>query len=106
MDGERVKRTIECRIEMNIKERVIHVNRLRPLLRPDTTNEHSEGQWSPPLFQYYCDDHPAPDPQAAPQSGQPVTTRSGRVVRPVDYYDHIHTHFFMHMHNTDCKCLF
>jgi len=85
-----LKGPLNVRIEMNSKERVVHVNRLRPLLRPDTTSEHPEGQWSPPLFQYYCNDHPAPDPQpeppAAPQSGQPVTTRSGRVVRPVDYY--------------------
>ena len=77
---------------MNNKERIVHVNRLRPLLRPDRSSVHSEGLWSPPLFQYYCDDHQAPAPQqepsAAPQSGQRVTTRSGRVVRPVDYYAH------------------
>jgi len=23
----------------------------------------------------------------------------------MDIIDHTHTHFFMHMHNTDCKCL-
>ena len=76
---------------MNNKEQIVHVNRLRPLLRPDLTSEHnSGGQWSPPLFEYYCDDHQASVPQweppVAPQSGQPVTTRSERVVRPVDYY--------------------
>ena len=85
-----LKGPLNIRIEMNNKERIIHVNRLRPLLRPDLTSDHSGGQWSPPLFEYYCDDHPASAPQreppAAPQSGQPVTTRSGRVVRPVDYY--------------------
>jgi len=84
------KGPLSVRIVKNSKERVVHVNRLRPLLRPDISSEHSEGQWSPPLFQYYCDDHLASNPQseppAAPQSGQPVTTRSGRVVRPVDYY--------------------
>ena len=79
---------------MNNKERVVHVNRVRPLLRPDLRTECLDGQWSPPLFQHYCDDNPAlatcncDEPPAAPQSGQPITstTRSGRVVRPVDYY--------------------
>jgi len=74
---------------MDNKERVVHVNQVRPLLRPNSQTECSEpvGQWSPPLFR---DDHPAPathdEPPAAPQSGPPVTIRSGRVVRPVDYY--------------------
>ena len=85
-----LKGPLNVRIEMNGKERVVHVNRLRPLLRPDVRSKNSEGQWGPPLFQYYCDDRPASAPRqespAAPQSGQPVTTRSGRVVRPVDYY--------------------
>ena len=81
--------TPEYKIRMNDKERVIRVN---TLLRPDQRTECSEpeGQWCPPMFQYYYDDNPAPatrdEPPAAPQSGQPVTTRSGRVVRPIDYY--------------------
>jgi len=76
-----VKGPLNVRTVMNSKERVVHVNRLRPLLRPDISGEHSEGQWGPPLFQYYCDDHPASNPQpelpAAPQSEQPVTIRRG-----------------------------
>ena len=66
------------KIRMNNKERVIHVNRERPLLKPDLRVGCSEEQWSPPLFQY-CDESPAPatrdKPPAPPQSGRPVTTR-------------------------------
>ena len=88
------KGPLNVKIKMDNKERVVHVNRVRPLLRPDSRTECCEpvGQWSPPLFQYYCDDHPAPairyESPAAPQPGPPITTRSGRVVRPVDYYGH------------------
>ena len=86
------KGPLNVKISMNNKERVVHINRVRPLLRPDLRTKYSEpeGQWSPPLFQYFCDDNPAPtppdDPPAVPQSAPPVTTRSGRVVRPVDRY--------------------
>jgi len=83
---------LNVRIQRNNKIHIVHVNRLRPLLRPDLGNEHCESgeQWSPPLFEYHCNDHPEPAPQwespAAPQSGLPVTTRSGRVVKPVEYF--------------------
>jgi len=86
------KGPLNVKIQMNNKEQVVHVNRIRPLLRPDLGTERSkpDEQWSPSLFQYYCDDVPASaiqdEPQAVPQSGPPVTTRSGRVVRPVDRY--------------------
>ena len=88
------KGPLNVKIKMDNKERVVHVNRVRPLLRPDSRTEFCEpvGQWSPPLFQYYCDDHSAPairdESPAAPQPGPPITTRSGIVVRPVDYYGH------------------
>jgi len=86
------KGPLNVKISMNNKEQVVHVNRLRPLLRADLGSECSKAdeQWSPPLFQYYCDDSPAlatqDEPPAVPQSGPPVTTRSGRVVRPVERY--------------------
>jgi len=73
----------------NDKERVAHVNRLRPPLRSCVEEQCSNdvGEWSPPLFQYHCEDKPAPappdEPPTPPQSEQTVTTRSGRIVRPV-----------------------
>ena len=85
------KGPLNAKIRMNNQQRVVHVNRVRPLLRPDPRTESSvpEEQWCPSLFQYHCDENPAPathdEPPAAPQSVPPITTRNGRVVRPVNY---------------------
>ena len=51
------------RVEINSKEKTVHVNRLKPLLGPDLSGAHSEGQWSPPLFH---GDHMAPVLQQKP----------------------------------------
>jgi len=80
------KGPLNVKISMNNKEQIVHVNRVRPLLRADLGTERpkADEQWSPPLFQYYCDESPAPatqdEPPAVPQSGPT------RVVRPVERY--------------------
>ena len=86
-----LKGPLTIKIKMDNKERLVHVNRVRPLLRADQTPTTSAvpGRWSPPLFQYYHEDPPEPvAPNESPPSlpGCPLTTRSGRVVKPVDYY--------------------
>ena len=86
-----LKGPLMVKIKMNNKEWLVHVNRVRPLLRADQTPTTSAvpGRWSPPLFQYYHKDPPEPvAPNESPPSlpGCPMTTRSGRVVKPVDYY--------------------
>ena len=91
-----VKGPLTVKIKMDNKERVVHVNRVRPLLRADQTTESSEisGRWSPPLFQHYYEDRPEPatcDELPPPtQPEHPLTTRTGRIVKPVDYYGFRH----------------
>ena len=59
------------KINIDDKERVVHVNRVRPLLRADQTITTfvAPGRWSPPLFQYYDEDPPKPaTPDESPPS--------------------------------------
>jgi len=84
-------RVREFKVSSNVTnnmEKIIHINRLRPLLRPDIRHKHSEGQQNPSLFQYVCEDlctstYTSTD---TPQSVQPVTTKSGHIFRLFDYY--------------------
>jgi len=78
------------RVKMGTREQVVHMNRIRPLLLEDTSPPETL-TWKPPLFTQ--DDEP---PEEETDSDSPAnsnvnpplerTTRSGRVVRPVDYY--------------------
>lgn len=87
-----VKGPLNVKIKMDNKERVVHVNRVRPLLRAEQTTDGSviSERWSPPLFQHLCEDCPESDNceelPPPPQSERPLTTRAGRIVKPVDYY--------------------
>lgn len=78
------------KVKMGAREQVVHVNRIRPLLQESTSVAESH-VWTPPLFTHTessetdeaaVDDCGAPADDAPP----PQTTRSGRVIRPVDYY--------------------
>ena len=83
---QRYENLATLRLKKGEKEQVVHINRVRPLLEEDTKNKEIAG-WSPPLLQE--------DPSEAPVSLYSVdddsiqqlpTTRSGHVIRPVDYY--------------------
>ena len=87
-----VKGPLNVRIIMDDKERLVHVNGVRPLLRAEQTTDGSiiSERWSPPLFQHLREDCPEsanreelPPPS---QSEHPLITRAGRIVKPVDYY--------------------
>ena len=77
---------------MDSKDWVVHVNRVRPLWRAEQITNGSviSERWSPPLFQHLCEDYPEPanceELPPSPQSKCHLTTRAGRIVKPVDYY--------------------
>ena len=68
------------RIQKDGKEQVVHVNRVRPFLEEDM-NPLPSSTWNPPLFQNDFD-----DPFQNDDSVSLPRSRSGRVIRPVDYY--------------------
>ena len=100
---------------MGITERAVHINRVRPLLT-DKFKNHTEpvtADWTPPLFNHEAEPEAITSessselqegptegqasspvvPEAAPSHVNPsqgtvVTTRRGRVVKPVQYYGH------------------
>ena len=69
------------RIKKDNKEQVVHINRVRPFLEEDMDNVPSSN-WSPPLFQNDSHDELLQHDDQLPRS------RSGRTIRPVDYYGH------------------
>ena len=86
-----LKGPLTVKIRMNNKEQIVHVNRVRPLLRPDPTiAPEIPERWDPPLFHHHDEDFPEPVISSEPSPSQPDheyrTTRSGRIVKPVDYY--------------------
>ena len=68
------------RIMKNNKEQVVHIIRVRPFLEEDDMDTMPSPKWSPPLFQNDVHDEPPHHDVQLPQS------RSGRIIRPVDYY--------------------
>ena len=83
-------------LRMGTAERIVHINRVSPLLMKDTQNPVAEQDWTPPLFIHEnAVDQPRPrcadpEPERPPsvlihhQSTGPhpvITTRSSRVVR-------------------------
>lgn len=82
-------------LKLGSTERAVHINRVRPLLAEDTAGSPVLTDWSPPLFSHEeClpPQPPSHQVQPAPNLPQahvpplPVTTRSGRIVRPVQRY--------------------
>ena len=77
------------RVKKDAREQVVHINRIRPLLQEDFSIEECQ-TWSPPLFTHtdstegVAVDDDCSDVQDAPPPTR--TTRSGRVIRPVDFY--------------------
>ena len=89
-------------LRMGSAERKVHINRVRPLLMKDTQSPVVEQDWTPPLFTY---EHTQEQPQTANTDFEPdrlpsvllhhqsngphpvITTRSGRVVKPVQRFD-------------------
>ena len=88
-------------LRMGTAERTVHINIVRPLLMKDTQNPVAEQDWIPPLFIHdnaVDQPHPRcadPEPERPPSvlihhqsngSHPVITTRSGRVVRPVQRF--------------------
>ena len=74
------------RLKKGEKEQVVHINRVRPLLEEDTENTEVAG-WSPPLFHEDSSEASVSEDDADNHSMRQLpTTRSGRIIRPVDYY--------------------
>ena len=81
------------KIRMGTSSRLVHINRTRPLLQSEVDQTPTSGTWHPPYFEYSedCDFSQESDPCETSDSnvtGAPVVTRSGRIVRPPDYYGH------------------
>ena len=83
-----VKEPLTLELQMGSAKRVVHINRVRPLLIGDADRFSSCGRWSPPLFNHFESSVPTQDPQDGGNStGRHHTvTRSGWVVRHLDYY--------------------
>ena len=79
------------RVKKDSREQVVHINRIRPLLQEDSSIKECQ-MWSPPLFTHtdssgdegIAVDDDCFDVQEVPPPTR--TTRSGRVICPVDFY--------------------
>jgi len=71
-------------LKMGTKMQEVHINRVRPLLEEDKDADVS-AHWSPPLFNGDDSEFSLESTSTSDESSFP-TTRSGRNVRPVDYY--------------------
>ena len=97
-----MKGPLTVALKMGTAERKVHINRVCPLLMKDTETPMVGQDWTPPLFSYECaeeqpqvrdTDHPEPERPPSVlihhQSSGPhpvITTRSGRVVKPVQRF--------------------
>ena len=94
----RLKGPTTITIQMGKALRTVHVNRLRPLLEPPQTplleSPIPSANWCPPLFVHGEGSESPPVPSSASQAflPPPVTTRSGRLVKPVSHYGDPVTH--------------
>ena len=87
------------RIKKGSRDQTVHVNWVRPLLEREEADVEC-ADWSPPLFHHHSQEGPTESLEAPEDTGtsevpggstgssgqQLPTTRSGRVVRPVEYY--------------------
>ena len=83
-----VSRNPTLELQMGSEKRVVHINRVRPLLIGDVDRFSSCGRWSPPLFNHYESSVPAHDPQDGGNSTGRLhaVIRSRWIVRHPDYY--------------------
>lgn len=92
-----VKGPLTLELQMGPTKRIVHVNRVRPLLVGDVDKSSPPRRWSPPLFTHHESPVPAQDSETTQNSettqvgensvGRHHTvTRSGRVIRRPDYY--------------------
>ena len=104
-----LKGATTVRLKMGNSERTVHINRVRPLLTEPGEGSEPGRTWTPPLFHHETQQTPSaprpsepredprpPNPNPEVQAHQPqtpadapvvpVTTRSGRAVRPVQRY--------------------
>ena len=104
-----LKGATTVRLKMGNSERTVHINRVRPLLTEPGEGSEPGRTWTPPLFHHETQQTPSaprppelhedprpptPNPQVQVHQPQtpadapvvPVTTRSGRAVRPVQRY--------------------
>ena len=89
-----VKGPLTLELQMGLAKRIVHINRVRPLLIGDVDRSSSCGRWSPPPFTHYESSVPSQNSETAKDihdSGSSVerhhtVTRSGWVVRRPDYY--------------------
>ena len=68
---------------MGTSEQAVHTNRLRPLLEPPSEPLRVSADRCPPLFEHQGDTE---SPMALTGSSEPITTRSGHKVKPVNHY--------------------
>ena len=93
-----VKGPLTLELSVGSTRRVVHVIRVRPLITGEVDRFASSGSWTPPPFTYHDDtvesrtpqvNVPAQDSQdnrTNPPQPHHTVTRSGRIVRPPDYY--------------------
>ena len=81
------------KIKRGNSTRVVHINRTRLLLQGEIDEAPLSKTWNPPCFNYSEDSSADQDGDTQENNrdsgrGPHVVTRSGRVVRPPDYYGH------------------
>ena len=87
-----IKSSLTVAIKRGNTTRVVHVNRVRPLLEMKDSSGGQITTWSPPLFEQLDveDLHSRPtSPVVSHNASPPVVTHSGRVVKPVVRYGQV-----------------
>ena len=89
---EEFKEPSTVKIRMGTSTRTVHINRTRPLLQGEVDDTPVAKAWSPPNFHHVdgsdSGNSDAHENLGDPSAGSQVVTRSGRVIRPPDYYGH------------------
>ena len=92
-----VKGPLTLELKVGSARRVVHVNRVRPLLTGKIDRSASGGRWTPPLFTHHDDtvENRTSQVNVSAQASQGANppqpyysvTKSGRIVRPPEYYE-------------------
>ena len=91
---EEIRNSSTVKIKRGNNTRMVHINRTRPLLQGEIDEAPKGEAWNPPHFNYFENSSSShSDTQELANSndasrGPNVVTRSGRIVRPPDYYGH------------------
>ena len=90
---EEIKEPSTVKIRMGNSTRVVHINRIRALLQGKVDDTPVDRAWNPPYFHHSDGSNSGQDSDTHESSGNAdarsrVVTRSGRTVRPPDYYGH------------------